>query len=759
MASAAGMNNDPAVRNDIVLIGGGHAHVHVLKAFAMQSELGVRLTLITRDLATPYSGMMPGVVAGIYGEAEAHIDLVRLAAVTHTRLIHAEAIGLDRMAKRVHLRDRPPIAYDLLSIDVGITPALNHIASAVEYGIAVKPIGSFLTKLKALLVHCRAADGPRRIAVIGGGAGGVELLLSVRERLLAEARADGRDAAAFSFSLVTADTILPTHHEHVRNAFRRILALRGTALYEHSAAKAVDAAGITLESGEYIWAEAVLVTTGASAPSWFGGTGLATDDDGFLLARQTLQIDNDPDVFGAGDCITLAGTPREKAGVFAVRAGPPLARNLRRRVRGEKLKDWRPQRRHLALISTGERYAIASRGWLKMEGNWVWSWKDWIDRRWMRMYQDVAAMQARMSARSSSRNTIDDMRCGGCAAKVGPEPLARALARLAPPLTEDVVVGIGMPDDAAVTLPPRTGFLLQTVDFFRAFIDDPYVFGEIAANHALNDVFAMGGEPRHALAIAVVPAGSSAKVEESLFQLLAGARACLDRDNVALVGGHSSEGAELALGFSITGEVSAEHMTRKGGLSPGDALVLTRPLGTGVLFAAAMRGLAGAESTAVALAEMRRSNRIASEILRRYQAKATTDVTGFGLVGHLGEMLAASGADAELDLAKVPLYPGALVLAQAGVASTLLPANLAQLGILRDDIDEPAKALLFDPQTSGGLLAGIASDRAADCVAELRAAGYLTAAVIGRVTTRVAGREGMVNVTGSFRDCQTITSS
>lgn len=372
--------------------------MHVLKAFVQRPESGIHLTLVTRDLATPYSGMVPGVVAGIYSEAEAHIDLVRLAAVTRTRLIHAEAIGLDRVAKRVHLRDGPPIAYDLLSINVGITPALDQIDGAVAHGIAVKPIGSFLAKFAALRAHCRAADGPRRIAVIGGGAGGVELLLSVRERLLADARVTGCDVADFAFSLVTAGTILPTHHERVRSAFRRILAQRGIALYEQSAAKAVKAGGITLESGQHIAAEAVLVTTGASAPTWFGGTGLATDADGFLMARQTLQIDNDPDVFGAGDCVTLTETPREKAGVFAVRAGPPLARNLRHRARGEDLEEWRPQRRHLALISTGERYAIASRGWLKLEGSWVWTWKDWIDRRWMRMYQDLAAKQAPTSA-------------------------------------------------------------------------------------------------------------------------------------------------------------------------------------------------------------------------------------------------------------------------------------------------------------------------------------------------------------------------
>jgi selenide,water dikinase len=720
------------VRTDIVLVGGGHAHVHVLTAFAMRPEPGVRLTLIARDLETPYSGMLPGLIAGLYTRDEAHIDLARLAAATGARLIHAEAVGLDRANKRVLLEGRPPVAYDLVSLDVGITPALATIAGAVEHGIAVKPIGSFLAKFDALLARCRAPDGPRRIAVIGGGAGGVELLLSVRSRLRAELGPD----AGFAFALSTDGEILQGHNARVRGIFRRVMAERGIALQEHRRARAVTRSGIEFESGPPLEADAVLVTTDAAPPAWFAATGLALDS-GFIVLGPSLQSRNDPDVFAAGDCAALAAA-REKAGVFAVRAGPPLAENLRRRARGSRTKPWHPQKRHLALISTGERYAIASRGALALEGRWLWRLKDWIDRRWMRMYQDVDRMVARMTARppTAAPGAPAEMRCGGCAAKVGPRPLSRALARLAPVEADNLIVGLDAPDDAAV-IAPLAGHLVQTVDFFRAFIDDPYVFGEIAANHALNDVFAMGGAPRHALATAVVPPGAPEKVEDALFQLLAGARACLDREGVALVGGHSGEG-ELALGFAVTGEVAPDRILRKGGLQPGDALILTRPLGTGILFAAAMRAKARAPWVEAALAAMRQSNRAAAAILIAHGAHAMTDVTGFGLVGHLGEMLAASGADAELDLSRLPLYAGALALARAGIASTLLPENLSLGRLVRGETDAATRALLFDPQTSGGLIAGVPSERAEACVAALRAAGYAGAAVIGRV-----GRGGL----------------
>jgi selenide,water dikinase len=362
---------------DIVLVGGGHAHVHVLKALG--AEPGLRVTLITRDLTTPYSGMLPGVVAGLYAADEAHIDLARLAAKTGARLVHGEAVGLDRANKRVMVAGGAPIAYDLVSIDVGIVPALSAIAGATEHGIAVKPIGLFLNKLDTLLARALRPDGPRRIVVIGGGAGGVELLLSLRTRL-------ARETGAFSFALVTDGEILSLHNVRVRAAFRRVLAARNIVTYEHARARAITASTVESQNGEIIPADAVLITTDAAAPDWFRDTDLALDAKGFLAVNDALQSINDPDVFAAGDCAALP-SPREKAGVYAVRAGPPLADNLRRRARGEALKPWHPQRRHLALISTGERYAVASRGVFKAEGAWLWTLKDWIDRRWMRQWR------------------------------------------------------------------------------------------------------------------------------------------------------------------------------------------------------------------------------------------------------------------------------------------------------------------------------------------------------------------------------------
>jgi selenide,water dikinase len=391
----------------------------------------------------------------------------------------------------------------------------------------------------------------------------------------------------------------------------------------------------------------------------------------------------------------------------------------------------------------GDGGAIANRGLFTVEGRWVWRWKDWIDRRFMARFTDLPEMPAAGAGRSRpftapviapaiAADLPTAERCGGCGAKIGADPLRRVLARLPDQSRADIPVGIG--DDAAVLDLPA-GRLLLTVDGFRTLIDDPYRFGRIAAHHSLNDVLAMGGRPVAALAMATVPLMAERMMEDDLFWLLQGAVAVLNAHGVALVGGHSAEGAELSLALTITGR-DCGALLGKSGLRPGDRLVLNKPLGTGVLLAANMRGRASSDQLAGALRSMDTSNAAALDVLRRFGVTALTDVTGFGLLGHLAEMLRASAVGAVLEVARIPALSGARELLERGIASSL-HANNAQVladfevaaGVARARLD-----LLVDPQTSGGLLAGIPAALADACVEALRSAGYPDACVIGEVT-------------------------
>jgi selenide,water dikinase len=712
------MRQAASITQDLVLVGGGHAHVHVLKSFAMRPVPGVRVTLVARDVETPYSGMLPGWVAGRYRFDECHIDLGRLVRFAGARLVHDEAIGIDRAAGHLLCRAHPPIRWDLLSLDIGSAPRAHDVPGAAEHTVAVKPIARFTGRWEALLE--RARHLPRlRLAIIGGGAGGIELTLAAHHRLSGL-------VAELEVTLVTADTLLPTHNPRVAARLARILAARGIAVETKAPVARVEPGTLCCADGRRIaFDEALWVTEAAAAP-WLTATGLLLSPDGFVAIDESLRSPADPRIFAAGDVATMPAHPREKAGVYAVRQGPPLARNLRRALAGQTLRRAVPQRRGLALIGTGDGRAVASRGPFTAEGAGWWRLKDWIDRRWMRRYRELPKMAAEPGA--------EPMRCGGCAAKVPAAVLGRVIDRLRPMAGDAVAIGLDRPDDAALISLPGAPPLLQSVDFFRAMVTDPYLFGRIAATHALNDIYAMGGRPDTALAVATLPPSRPAIVEHDLFHMLQGALDVLEPAGAALVGGHSAEGAELALGFAVTGRATGR-LLRKGGLRGGERLVLTKPLGTGVILAADGQGLAPAKAVAGAIAAMLQPAAAAAACLVAHGATACTDVTGFGLIGHLLEMLRASGCDAVLDPDAIPTLDGALPLLARGITSSLHPDNLAALSAFDPIAQEhPIAPLLIDPQTAGGLLAGLPSDRAGQCLAELRRLGC-RAALIGRVET------------------------
>jgi selenide, water dikinase len=476
---------------------------------------------------------------------------------------------------------------------------------------------------------------------------------------------------------------------------------------------------LALSDGSFLDAAACLRATGVEAPRFLANSGLACDAKGCVQVDSTLRSINDPAVFAAGDCASIQQSPRPKAGVWAVRAGVHLARNLRLAARHRPLKHWRPQREALVILGLGSGRAVAWRNGLSLSGTLVWRWKDRIDRRWMRMYTEM-------------RMKLDPealMRCGGCGAKVGAAVLAGALADLPRSENNDLVVGLATPDDAAVLRVPPGRLLVQSVDHFRAFLDDPFLFGQVAAAHALSDLHAMGAQPWTALAIATVPYGPGAKMRADLSAMLQGAVQVLRADGCTLVGGHSGEADEAALGFAVSGLAEPEALTRKSGLQPGDALILTKPIGTGVVLAGHMRGLTRAAWLTAATNSMRVSNAGAARILQDHKVTACTDVTGFGLAGHLAEMTRASAVAATIWRNSVPVLPGALELAAQGIESTLAPDNARAVPNLST---EPRERILIDPQTSGGLLAGVPPSRAEACLIALRAAG-MTAAVIGVV--------------------------
>lgn len=716
------------LQKDLVFVGGGHAHALALRMLAMDPIEGLRITLVSPASHTPYSGMLPGLVAGHYSFEQTHIDLARLCQWANVRFITSEVTALDPIAKTLALSGRPAISYDVVSIDIGSQPELDSVPGARAHSVPVKPVAGLWQRWRELEGRLAALDedSAYRLAVVGGGAGSVELILAMAHAL--------KDRNIALDLWCGAGEILQNYNSGARAAVMSALEHHGVAVHLDCRVTAVEDSALILADGTRHWYDDLFWCTGASASPWVAGSGLATDERGFLKISDALHALEDEDVFGTGDIAVQVNHPRPKAGVYAVRQGPVLAHNLRARLLGRALKEHRPQQSFLSLVSLGDQRAAADKSVFSATGRWVWHWKDRIDREFMGRFEKLPEMVAG-SSREALPGALDPgakPHCGGCGAKVGARGLSAVLAELSREFPDHCAQS-GERDDAAVIPSVDNTPVLQSLDTLRQIVADPWVMGRIAANHALSDLYACGAQPISALASVALPFASASLLERELYQLLAGALHEFAHVDCVLSGGHSMQGPELSVGFAVNGQPMHPErgLLPKRGASEGDVLILTKSLGTGVLFAAHMQQLADGRDISAAVNTMLQSNARAAELALAHGATACTDITGFGLAGHLLEML-GEDLGAVLKQALVPVLRGALEQLEAGVRSSSHPANVAAV--------EPSLAggtaapILFDAQTSGGLLIAVpASEQQALCSA-LHDAGYASAAAIGEIT-------------------------
>jgi len=709
---------------DLVLIGGGHAHALVARMWGMDPMPGVRLTLINPAPVAPYTGMLPGHVAGHYTRPQMMIDLVRLARFAGARLILDRATGIDRAARLIHFAHRPPLGYDLAALDIGITSDLPQVPGFADHSVSAKPLGPYANAWDRFLTQAPAAPN---LIVVGGGVGGIELALASAYRL----RTLGRSPRVTV--LEASGTALPALTPTARDRLLAACASLNVTLRLNARPIGAAPGLVTLADGTQLPSDFTVTVTGARPHPWLADTGLDLMD-GFIRVGPTLQT-SDPLIFASGDCADLTETPRPKAGVFAVRAAPILLHNLRATLLAKPLKPFQPQTDYLKLISLGSQSALAEKWGRTFARPYVWRLKDRIDRKFMAKFADYPAMPGPtvpQGALPALRQAMGDTPlCGGCGAKVGPQALMTSLATLPRPHRPDVITGAG--DDAA-QLAHGAGVQVITTDHLRAFTHDPRLMARIAATHALGDIWAMGAAPQVALSQITLPRLSPDLQSRMLADILTAAAEVFGAAGADIVGGHTSIGSELTIGFTVTGLTT--HPIAKSGARPGDALILTKALGTGTIMAAEMAmarlpDLLLGEVVAAALTSMSRSLGPAAAILAPH-AHAMTDVTGFGLAGHLIEMLDASGTAATLLLSAIPTLPGAIALAPQH-PSSIAPANRAALLGRITGATGPVTPLLYDPQTGGGLLAAVPAAMAPTLLDLLRQTDP-DAALIGHIT-------------------------
>ncbi len=640
----------------LLLAGGGHSHVLILKRWAMDpSRRPARpVVLISRCGTALYSGMVPALIAGIDPPEAVAIDLRSLCDRAGVAFVQAEITGLDPIQRCLFLANRPPLHFGLLSLDVGA------ISRPSAQGMAIKP-------LEPALAFIAFEDPSSKIpfTVVGAGAAAIEVVLALRRRwpqrpLRLQTRAKGPGSLE-----------------------QRILSEASIDLFT--------------TPGPNIGPR--LLCTGSRGPHWLAASGLPVDGDGRLRTDAQLRVEGSEQIFASGDCAVIAAAPRPASGVWAVRGAIPLARNLEASCLNRPLHLWKQQREALQLIGDQHGRAWARRGtWQLGPNKLLWRWKRRIDRRFMAGFR-----------RSEPMNLAGPMACRGCAAKLPAQPLQAALDK----------AGLsGTPEDAARIDgdPP----LLQSVDGFPALVSDPWLNGRLTTLHACSDLWACGARVDSAQAIVTLPMLEAAEQQELLVQTLGGVRSALKEQSAKLIGGHTLESRSdpphcptLGVQLSLCVNGRSASPWGKGGIAAGDVLLLSRPLGTGVLFAAAIADACRPETLDTLLLQMSSSqHRLLDQLeLHRQAIHACTDVTGFGLLGHLGEMLASSSPlRVTLRTNSIPAYPDAMDRLAQGYASSLAPANRHSWKWLDGPIqldEAPSQALLellVDPQTCGPLL-------------------------------------------------------
>ncbi|WP_424831057.1 selenide, water dikinase SelD [Ruegeria sp.] len=700
---------------DLVLIGGGHTHALLLRKWGMNPLPGARVTVINPGPTAPYSGMLPGFVAGHYQRCELDIDLIRLARFAGARVILGAVDGIDADQRTVHVPGRPPVAFDVASINVGITSDMPSLPGFAEHAVPAKPLGPFAARWAAYL----DGSGPASVAVIGGGVAGAELVMAMAHAL----RARNRPA---QITLIDNAQALTATGAKAANTIRKAMSELGVDVIEDATITRVAPDHVELENGRAIPAEFITGAAGARAYDWITKTGLDLQD-GFIRVNAHLQSSN-PAVFAAGDCAHLTENPRPKAGVYAVREAPVLFDNLRAALGAGRMRHYKPQRDYLKLISLGTKSALAERMGTSLSGPLMWKWKNHIDQGFMDRFRQLPQMRTpavpRQHAAGLTEALGDKPMCGGCGAKVGRNALRAALQDLPPPTRNDI---IPLPGDDAALMQTGGARQVMTSDHLRSLVNDPVLMTRIAGVHALGDIWAMAATPQAATATIILPRMSAELQHRTMAEIMATASQVMRQAGAEIVGGHSSLGDEMTIGFTLTGLCSDQPLTLAGG-RPGDALILTKPLGSGVLMAAEMAGQAEGAWVAEAYKHMTQPQGKAASIL--FKAHAMTDVTGFGLAGHLSGLCEASDCGATLDLTNIPVMDGAIALSERGIRSTIFADNRA----IAPELPTGSKAdLLFDPQTAGGLLAAVADDQAEHLCSQLRAAGY-PAVVIGHLT-------------------------
>jgi len=687
------------ITNDLVLIGGGHSHLSVLMKLSKRPINGNRITLITNEIDTPYSGMIPGYIEGIYSWRDSHIDLYRLCLKLNVRFIHAEVERVSAYEKEIYFKDRPKIKFDVLSINTGIQSNNREIKGAAKYCLPVKPISKLTNNFLNKITNFKS------IAFIGGGAGSVELALAIKKRFL-------NINQDIKITIITGKRgLLSTFPQKTKLTSLKTLEKFKIDIIEYKRVLEVKPKQIILSDKSMLKIDKAILSTNSMTPKWLAKSDILLTKDNYILVNKSFQT-NYKYVFASGDVIDFNNQNLKKAGVFAVRSGKPLAINIKQFILGKKLVEYKFNKNYLALIGTSKRSAIATKYNLTFNSRFFFYLKKYIDQNFIKKFSDfkirkkftlealktdVLNIFVKHKEKITDKNDI--MQCKGCAAKVPLNALKQALPKDIVSTSEDAVSVPGQPE------------LYQTVDMISSIITDPFLLGKIAANHSISDMVSVNSKITSAMMILQLPLSKTEINSRDLEQVLLGANEIFKTIDCPLIGGHTMIGKDKdpIIGFSILGQKQKKIkiMKNRRKIKTKDLLILTEKIGSGLIFAGINNYLIDSYFQTDVIKQMIKGNLNFGKISNHLNILSMTDITGFGLANHLLNLIKRDNSKTGLTIYpnKIPLFEGVNECLNKDIKSSLFKSNydIAQKDIIYKRDKSKLDNILYDPQTVGGI--------------------------------------------------------
>ena len=692
-------NEDIPITNDLVLVGGGHSHIILMMELSKKPIQGNRITLVSNEIDTPYSGMIPGFIEGVYSWRESHIDLYKLSLRLNIRFIHSKVINISSANKEIYLKDRPSIKFDVLSVDSGIESNYKKIKGAEKFCIPVKPISglanNFLNKIKDL----------NDIAFIGGGAGAVELALAIRKRYI-------RDKSNLKISIITGKNgLLSSFSNHTRQTSKNALKEAGISIIENTEVLEVKKNKIIMSDNNTLKIDKCILSTNAMAPNWLKSSDIKLNANGFIIVNSAFQT-NREFIFAAGDIVDFDNQNLHKAGVFAVRSGKPLAKSIKSYIITKSGKKYSFRKNYLALIGLSNGYTIGTKYNYSYSSKFNSFLKKYIDQKFIDKFKnksskkneyisDIINKTLSLLDINSKFNFVksNQMQCKGCAAKV---PFTALKNTLPENITDS------SDDASSISNYPQ---LFQTIDMINAIIPDPFLMGKIAANHSLSDIIAVKSKPIAALMMLQLPFSNVDINSRDLEQVLCGAKEIFDKHNCIINGGHTMIGkdSDPVIGFTVTGESKLKENKNKKSykIKNNDTLVLTEKIGSGIIFCGINNDMIDSYFQKDVITQMTNGNFLFGNISEKLNILSMTDITGFGLANHLLNLIKRDKNKTGLTIfpEKIPIFNGVKEAIDKGVKSSLFESNYntAINSIIYDRQKKSIDEILYDPQTVGGL--------------------------------------------------------